>query len=332
MGFDTGKGVSGAASGAKAGSVFGPVGTVAGGIIGGVAGGFSGDAPLTDLEKYNNYYNQRRLQLAQQGAPDALIPQTVGMTQNRQDILGNQFAYEQSGQGQAIADTYQNYGASSLQGGYGAQNYYNNMAQGIGIPQASIDMNMVNQYSNNPHLQGQINAANQGTYDTLHEQALPGARAGAARAGQFGSSRHGAAEAIARRGAATIMANTSANMRGQAYDRGMQMAQRQSEFNTNMQADLQMNAARQQQAMAASGLGYMDRGYRFGRENLSYQQGLEQYNQNEAARQQREDYLVDKHNKYGERDWLSSIHGMGRAPETVARQGSTMRALMLPAR
>lgn len=80
-------------------------------------------------------------------------------------------------------------------------------------------------YADNGFLNGQINAALRDPTRQLTEQTLPGINRGAAGTGNLNSSRTGVAEGIAQRGYADRAADVSAQMRGDAYQNGLQTAQ-----------------------------------------------------------------------------------------------------------
>lgn len=100
-----------------------------------------------------------------------------------------------------------------------AQGIYNMLQN----PQQSL-LNTTAMFANNPYLDAQIDAANRDVQRQLTEQVLPGIATHAAATGNTNSSRTGVAEGIALRGAQDRMADTAAQMRSDAYNRGMQMA------------------------------------------------------------------------------------------------------------
>lgn len=87
-------------------------------------------------------------------------------------------------------------------------------------------------YSENPALAGQIGAMSSDVNRSLLEQLLPEARSAAINTGQYGGSRSGIAEGIARRGAAEEVAQQSGAMRMADYERYLQQ---------KMQAGQQLN-------------------------------------------------------------------------------------------
>ena len=97
-------------------------------------------------------------------------------------------------------------------------------------------------YANNPATQGMIDAANRDTARNLYEGQLPSNNRNASLSGNVDSSRTGMRDAMAIRGADDRMADTSANIRGAQFDRGLSLAE--SARGTNIGA----------QAQGASGL------------------------------------------------------------------------------
>lgn len=106
------------------------------------------------------------------------------------------------------------------------------------------------QYAANPYLDAQIEAANRDTVRGLTEQTLPGINTAATGLGSLNSSRAGMAEGIAIRGAQDRMADVSATMRGQAYDRGLNLASQ----NYQQGMSNALNANNQNMATAQAGL------------------------------------------------------------------------------
>ena len=80
-------------------------------------------------------------------------------------------------------------------------------------------------YAANPFIDGQIDAASRDVSRNLNENLIPGIDRAASGSGNINSSRAGVASGIAQRGAADRVADISAQFRGQAYDRGLTLAQ-----------------------------------------------------------------------------------------------------------
>jgi hypothetical protein len=95
------------------------------------------------------------------------------------------------------------------------------------------------QYANNPYLSGQIDAASRDVVRNLNENQLTGLDGMAAGTGNMNSSRTGVAQGIMQRGAADQIGDISAQMRGQAYNNGLGMAQQQ--YNQGMSNMLNAN-------------------------------------------------------------------------------------------
>lgn len=80
------------------------------------------------------------------------------------------------------------------------------------------------QYADNPYLDGQIDAVNRDVSRQLSEVTLPGIDRAASGTGNLNSSRAGVAAGIAQRGAEDRMADNAAQLRGDAYNRGLSLA------------------------------------------------------------------------------------------------------------
>lgn len=80
-------------------------------------------------------------------------------------------------------------------------------------------------YADNPYLQAQIDGAAGDVTRNLTENLLPGIDRGASAGGNINSSRAGIASGIAQRGAAEEIAQIGANLRSNAWNNGLNMAQ-----------------------------------------------------------------------------------------------------------
>lgn len=80
-------------------------------------------------------------------------------------------------------------------------------------------------YANNPAINGMIDAASRDVTRNLGENTLPGIDRAASGSGNINSSRAGVASGIAQRGAQDQIGDISANIRGDAYNRGLAMAE-----------------------------------------------------------------------------------------------------------
>jgi hypothetical protein len=80
-------------------------------------------------------------------------------------------------------------------------------------------------YADNPYLDAQIDANSRDVTRNLSESILPGIDRSASAGGNINSSRAGVAAGIARRGAEDRIADISAQLRGDAWNRGLTLAQ-----------------------------------------------------------------------------------------------------------
>lgn len=80
-------------------------------------------------------------------------------------------------------------------------------------------------YADNPWVQGMIDANSRDVTRNLYENEIPGIDRAASSSGNINSSRAGVASGIAQRGAGDRIADISASIRGDAYNRGLSMAQ-----------------------------------------------------------------------------------------------------------
>ncbi|WP_422023366.1 hypothetical protein [Pyruvatibacter mobilis] len=94
-------------------------------------------------------------------------------------------------------------------------------------------------YANNPYADDMIDAVNRDVTRSLGEDVLPGLNRAASSGGNLNSSRAGAAEAIATRGARDRVADTAATIRSGLFDNGLRMAatERQNRFGNMMGAN-----------------------------------------------------------------------------------------------
>lgn len=120
-------------------------------------------------------------------------------------------AFGQMGSGlrnQAFGDTY----------GANTTNLLNNYLSG---DPSQYALGMANTFSNNPYMDGMVNAASRDVTRNLYENQLPGLNLSAVGSGNMNSSRTGIAEGIMQRGAADRIGDISANLRGNAFNQGL---------------------------------------------------------------------------------------------------------------
>lgn len=157
----------------------------------------------------------------------------------------------------------QNTGRQFMDNGRNAQNYFNNALNWSAIQNNGPDMEMVAKLADNPYMNGMIDSVGRDVSRNLYENQMPGIAASSAGAGQTGSSRRGAAEAIAARGAADRLADTSATLRGSAYDRalglGADIASQNADLRYNNRSQ-GLDAASEIRGMAQDGVGMIESG------------------------------------------------------------------------
>lgn len=103
--------------------------------------------------------------------------------------------------------------------------------QGYAADPTQANITNAGAYAANPYLDGQIDAASRDITRNLYETALPGIDKAGVSSGGMNNSRLGVASGIAQRGAADRIADISSNMRGQAYQNGLSMAEQSRQAN-----------------------------------------------------------------------------------------------------
>ena len=148
----------------------------------------------------------------------------AGMTTDAKATLDNLKGYA-SGQGLATANTLSGIGAGLASNAGKATATLDQFKELAGTDATASNIAAASKYANNPYLDGQIDANTRDVSRALREQTLPGIDRQAAGTGNLNSSRAGVAAGIATRGAADRVADISASMRGDAYNRGLTLAQ-----------------------------------------------------------------------------------------------------------
>lgn len=164
-----------------------------------------------------NLYNQT----SQNGYTGNFVAQpTAGQTNTFNSLLqGTGGTLDQSQASNA-------YGSAAAGSGLGATNGATSGLFGIaGQDPTQNNINAAGQYANNPYMDGMVNSALTDAQRQLTESTLPSIDRDAAATGNLNSSRAGVASGIAQRGFQETAANTSANLRGQAYQSGISQAQ-----------------------------------------------------------------------------------------------------------
>lgn len=204
------------------------------------------------------------------------------------------------------------------------QAFYDKMMNGGGDISSSDITNMANDFINTDLLNGQIDAANRDTARNLMENELPGIDRQASADGAMGSSRTGVSAAIAERGADEKMADTSATMRGQAYNNAMNQAQDVLSGNIQNQmlgAQGNMNAT-DKYFSASNGVGQNNQNALSGFLNSAQLGGMLQ-GANQADKIGNRDYLANLLGQYS--NIATGIGGMGgTSNSTIKNPGTSM--------
>lgn len=147
------------------------------------------------------------------------------------NAIKGMLAYTQ-GQGQAAANTALNAGSSLVnpEAYTGAIGRYSDAA---GADPTQANINAATAYANNPAINGMIDAASRDVTRNLYEGQIPGIDRAASGSGNINSSRAGVAQGIAMRGAQDMIGDISANIRGDAYNRGLALAEGARSTNLN---------------------------------------------------------------------------------------------------
>jgi hypothetical protein len=92
-------------------------------------------------------------------------------------------------------------------------------------------------YADNPFISGMVDAATRDAQRATYEGILPQNARNAALSGNANSSKRFISDAIAQRGLADRTADVSAALRGDAYSKGLDLSQNQSQFNDTAMLD-----------------------------------------------------------------------------------------------
>ncbi|WP_375292308.1 hypothetical protein [Sphingomonas melonis] len=118
------------------------------------------------------------------------------------------------------------------------------------------NMAAASEYAANPYVDGMIDANSRDVVRNLNESTLPTLNRTASATGNINSSRAGVAEGIARRGAEDRVADISASIRGDAYNRGLSLASQDRTQKLNAMG----TAAQGYQGLAQTGIGALQAG------------------------------------------------------------------------
>lgn len=112
-----------------------------------------------------------------------------------------------------------------------AYSAYDQLRQMAGQDPTQANITAAGQYADNPYMNGMIDAASRDVTRNLYENELPGLNQSATASGNINSSRAGVAEGIMKRGAADQIGDIAAQLRGQAYQNGLGLAENSRESN-----------------------------------------------------------------------------------------------------
>lgn len=140
------------------------------------------------------------------------------------DTFNRQIGYANSSP--AAQDLY-GYGSNAANAGQGAMNYGLSGLQGFNPMDTAGTIADAGMYADNPYLSSMVDAAMRDANRSTYEENIPQVRRQAALSGNTNSSRTGAREAVLERGNMDRAADISAQLRGNAYDTGIQAAQAQ---------------------------------------------------------------------------------------------------------
>lgn len=159
-----------------------------------------------------------------QGTPYYQGPTYAAMGDPAKQNLQGQAAYNQ-GQGLMGAQTLTGAGQQLAGASGGALDALNRYGQMAGQDRTSDIIGNAGRYMNNDVINGQIDAVNRDVARNLREETLPGIDRQASATGGINSSRAGLMAGVAQRGASEQMADNAAQIRAQAYQNGLGLAQ-----------------------------------------------------------------------------------------------------------
>lgn len=176
-----------------------------------------GDALKGIFDKAGSIYNSRADTPWYQGELYA------GMDPATANAIQNMLGYVQK-QGSSASDTITQTGESLANPG-AFTGAIGNFAAAAGQDPTQANIAAATAYANNPAIDGMIDAASRDVRRGLYEDTIPGINRAGTGSGNINSSRAGIAEGVARRGAEDRVGDISATIRGNAFDRGLSMAE-----------------------------------------------------------------------------------------------------------
>lgn len=149
----------------------------------------------------------------------------ASMTDEQKAALGAMSGYA-SGAGMTAANGISAIGNTMINRSAGAaMDNLDRFTSMAGEDATAANIAAANKYADNPYVTGMIDANARDVNRNLYENEIPGIDRAASGSGNINSSRAGVASGIAQRGAADRIADISASIRGDAYNRGLTMAQ-----------------------------------------------------------------------------------------------------------
>lgn len=148
----------------------------------------------------------------------------AGMTPEQLSTFRSMLGY--SGSGASNADSAGNAGVGMLSTGADAVGGALSGLAGFDPSRAYNTDSIIakaNQYANNPAADGMVDAAMRDARNSVRDVVLPGISSNAALTGNTNSSRTGVAEGLVNRDLANKTADTSANIRGALFDKGLDL-------------------------------------------------------------------------------------------------------------
>ena len=202
-----------------------------------------------------------------------------------------------------VANAYGSTGRN-LMGGLGqAFDYFGSSLDGSQNPWMTNQdqyMDFASSIADSPYLDSQITSALRDPYRGLTEQQLPGNALGAAQMGASGGSGKAISDAVAQRGYADRAADVGANMRGNAYQTGLDFANQAA----NQDYSAAQQSAMQLSGLGTQGLGFMGQGYNYGQQGAKdqFNWGTQSQNlENQQIQGQKEEFYApwDLANNFG---------------------------------
>jgi len=143
-----------------------------------------------------------------------------------------------------------------------------------------------NRYAQNPYIDQMVNAATYDANRNAAENVVPNLYRNAAASGNINSDRTALAQGVVDRGLAENAQNISAQLRGNAYSNGLQMAQQDQQ----QQAQNLSNAGNMYDALVARGAGGLSDAFNMETQSLGNAANYATMNQTEAQNQLQNDY------------------------------------------